>query len=160
MTARFLLCLLLLGCGRGEDPPTADSSIQLPRMAIETADSQSVSAQKIKPPPKLIPIDCFGPGAGTPAFKGGNDSLIAFLSRYAQWPEGLPLSITGKVYVRVMVEENGEISSSTVLKSLHPLADAEALRLAGLLSGHFVPTGRKSKADAVSYIIPITFIAE
>ncbi|WP_177189856.1 energy transducer TonB [Hymenobacter actinosclerus] len=140
---------------------TTDSPRQPPQTVIKTAESQNTGAQKeSQPSAKPIFIDCFGPGVGTPVFKGGNDSLIAFLTRHAQWPEGLPLSTTGKVYVRVMVDEHGEISGSSVLKSLHPLADAEALRLAGLLGGHFTPTGRKGRADALSYIIPITFSAK
>ncbi|MFD2786121.1 TonB family protein [Hymenobacter rubripertinctus] len=92
-----------------------------------------------------------------PVFIGGNDSLRAFLNRHVQWPDSLPQSVRGTVFVRFTIDERGEIRNARIVQSLHPLADAEALRLAGLLSGHFTPGSRDGRSFALETTLPLAF---
>ncbi|OWP64375.1 hypothetical protein CDA63_04905 [Hymenobacter amundsenii] len=160
---------LLSGC---EERP-ATRRLALPRIAVATTDSQSVSAPKGSisdlpsdyPPNKKsqtlsgVRKDHFGWDAEElPVFIGGNDSLRAFLNRHVQWPDSLPQSVSGKVFVRFTIDERGEIRNAHIVQSLHTLADAEALRLAGLLSGHFTPDRHDGRAVSSETILPLTFI--
>lgn len=44
-----------------------------------------------------------------------------------------------------------------MLKGVHPALDAEALRVARLLNGHYRPGKQNGRAIDVSYTIPVTF---
>lgn len=62
----------------------------------------------------------------------------------------------GKVYVRFMVDTSGEIKDATVLKSIDPLLDAEALRLVSSLP-KWKPAKHNGVPVNVYYTLPITF---
>lgn len=103
--------------------------------------------------------DCFGPGENRmPVFLGGDTALVGFLNKHIHWPDTLPTSVHGKVYVRFTVDRKGSVRNIAVMRSLHPAADAEATRVVSLLSGHFLPgTNKKRQPIDVDYTLPLYF---
>ncbi|WP_354578297.1 energy transducer TonB [Hymenobacter sp. UYP22] len=66
--------------------------------------------------------------------------------------------MSGRVYVRFIVDRKGHVGNVAVVRTLHPAADAEAIRVANLLSGHFLPgTNKKRQPIDVGYTLPFFF---
>ena len=80
-----------------------------------------------------------------------------FLQQNILWPDSLPRSINGRVLVQFEVDKRGEIRNTTIVKSLHPLADAEALRLVKLLKGYFTPGRRNGRPVSAFFTMPLSF---
>ncbi|WP_394332391.1 energy transducer TonB [Hymenobacter swuensis] len=93
-----------------------------------------------------------------PTFIGGDTALVSFLNKHVRWPNNLPITVRGKVYVRFLVDTKGNVRDIAVVRSLHPVADAEAVRATQLLSGHFTP-GTDSNHQPIDflYTLPIFF---
>ena len=64
--------------------------------------------------------------------------------------------IQGRVICQFIVEEDGSISSIKVAKSVHPLLDAEALRVVSAMPS-WKPGMHKGQKVRVKLNIPITF---
>lgn len=95
-----------------------------------------------------------------PAYKKRNqkDSLARFIAQNLQWPDTTGrMCIDGRVYVSFVVGEKGQVYDAKVLKGLHPLFDAEALRVVQLLDGHFTPALCGGVAKAHEYFLPVFF---
>ncbi|GAB3194955.1 protein TonB [Pontibacter aydingkolensis] len=92
-----------------------------------------------------------------PVFPGGEDAMLRHLSSNIKYPKATrKAKVQGLVVIVFDVDTNGNLGEHTVLKNLHPDADAEALRVIktmpvwkpGLLEGEPVP---------VRYTLPIRF---
>lgn len=88
---------------------------------------------------------------------GGQTDLYRFISYSLQYPEeAFRNNIQGKVVLRLLIEQNGEISDISVYKSVHPLLDSEALRVAKTIL-RFTPA-IKNGLPVRSYLyLPISF---
>lgn len=65
-----------------------------------------------------------------PQFPGGTNALVDFLRENIHYPvEAMEKSIQGKVKVSFVVEKDGTIAQVRVTESVHPLLDAEAMRV-------------------------------
>ena len=63
-------------------------------------------------------------------FKGGHEALIDYLLQNTRYPaEAMKEEITGEVLVEFVVERNGMITNTKVIKSVAPSLDQEALRV-------------------------------
>ncbi len=92
-----------------------------------------------------------------PEYPGGQDALLQFISKETKYPaEALEQGITGKVLVQFIVEKSGKVDSVLIKGSVHPLLDAEALRVVGSL-GDWVPGTQDGKSVPVKFILPISF---
>jgi len=65
----------------------------------------------------------------------------------------------GKVVCRFVVEKDGSISNITVIRSLDPGCDKEAVRVIKLLP-KFIPGKQNGQAVRVYYILPVIFKPE
>ena len=92
-----------------------------------------------------------------PVFPGGEDAMLRYLSRNIKYPKTTrKAKVQGLVVIVFDVDKTGNLGEYTVLKHLHPDADAEAIRVVtsmpkwkpGLLEGEPV---------AVRYTLPIRF---
>jgi TonB family protein len=92
-----------------------------------------------------------------PAFPGGQDSLIAFLSRNLKYPEKARQDSTvGMVIVQFVVDEKGDIIVPNIIKSLSPECDAEVIRvLSKMPSWH--PGKIKGKKVKTLFTLPVSF---
>ncbi len=92
-----------------------------------------------------------------PEFPGGDGNLISFLSRNLSYPQNeRDNGIQGKVILKFLVTETGNIESITVLKSASPGLDREAVRVMSL-SPKWRPGFDKGKPIRVQYLFPIVF---
>lgn len=92
-----------------------------------------------------------------PEFPGGNDALLKFLSDNVKYPVvAQENGIEGRVIVQFVVSKTGTISDITVVRSLDPSCDKEAVRVVKLLP-KWIP-GRQNGVNVnVRFTLPITF---
>ncbi len=106
--------------------------------------------QIIKEPPFVVVEEM-------PMYPGGEAALLNFLAENTKYPEAAKAdTIQGKVIVRFIVNTEGNTEGISILKGVHPLLDAEAVRLVKLLSG-FKPGMQEGKAVNVWYMVPVNF---
>jgi len=92
-----------------------------------------------------------------PAYPGGDKALLDWIGAQVSYPnEVKKQNIEGKVFVRFIIGTEGSIESANVLRGVHPLLDAEALRVVKSIKG-FSPGLQRGKAVRVQYIIPVVF---
>jgi len=92
-----------------------------------------------------------------PEFQGGMPALQDYLIKNIQYPDQAKKdTITGKVYVQFIVDEQGKIGGAKVLKSANPLLDAEAVRVISSMPD-WIPGKNEGKAVKVAFTIPIMF---
>jgi len=94
-----------------------------------------------------------------PEYPGGIEAMYAFLTKHLTYPE-MPkkTGIQGTSLIQFVVEKDGSVSNTTVLASLHPDCDNEAIRVIKMLK--FSPGLVKNKPVRVFYMIPIQFLLQ
>jgi len=151
-------------------------------LEITTVKSQEVPKPAIQHPPENLPVlpqaekslndsipvsgrpsneiktrDPFVVVEEMPMFPGGERSLLDFLQENLVYPEKAAAdSIQGKVIVRFVVNSIGETENISVLKGVHHLLDAEAVRVVDLMSG-FKPGMQRGQPVDVWYMVPVNF---
>lgn len=160
---RFLVALVLV-CGLGLTNEEAWAQVQkVARAANCTSDTELL----LKSPEELSPVALaisnipvlapLGPLASEeprvygmvmellPIYKNGDsEGLIEFMQKNVRWPVGSEmLDAEGKVFISFVIGKTGQVRNVKVLKGIHPLLDAEALRVVRLLNGQFEP-GRQN----------------
>jgi len=92
-----------------------------------------------------------------PMYPGGDVELLKYIAEHTQYPEvAKENNIQGKVIVRFCVTAKGGVSQVSVMKSVDPELDKEAIRVVNTLPA-FKPGKQGGKAVPVWYMVPITF---
>jgi len=92
-----------------------------------------------------------------PVFPGGETALPAFLGKEVKYPaEAVKKGIQGKVYVTFVVDKNGKVRNSKVVRGVDPILDAEALRVVNAMP-KWTPGKQSGKDVAVQFTVPIKF---
>jgi TonB family protein len=92
-----------------------------------------------------------------PQFPGGNAAMASWINSNMKYPEeAMKKKITGKVYVTFLIAENGKIKNAKVVKSVHPLLDAEAERVISNMPD-WKPGTQSGKVVEVLYQVPVEF---
>ena len=92
-----------------------------------------------------------------PQFPGGNAEMMKFLKENIRYPkEAHEKNIQGRVIVRFIVNEDGQVSDAKVARSVDPLLDAEALRVVNSMP-KWTPGKQDGKAVKVKYHLPLSF---
>jgi TonB family protein len=92
-----------------------------------------------------------------PQFPGGEEALIKWIGDNVKYPgEAVKNSITGKVFVDFIIGTDGKISNVKVTESIHPLLDAEAVRVISRMPA-WKPGTQSGKPVDVYMKIPIDF---
>jgi protein TonB len=90
-------------------------------------------------------------------FPGGDKALYNFISKSVKYPViAQENGIEGKVYVKFVVDENGNASSAEILRGVDTSLDSEALRVINSLP-RFKPGKQRGKAVKVYYNAVINF---
>ncbi len=90
-------------------------------------------------------------------FPGGTNELMAFLRSNLQYPqEALEEMIQGNVYVQFVVQKNGEITDIRIIRAVHPLLDAEAIRVIKMMP-KWKPAEVNGKAVNSRFTLPLSF---
>lgn len=92
-----------------------------------------------------------------PVFPGGIGALMKYLSENIKYPEEAKKeNIQGRVNVAFIVNQDGSISDTRIIRGASPLLDAEALRVIGCMP-KWKPGMQKGKAVRVQYTVPVMF---
>ena len=92
-----------------------------------------------------------------PLFPGGQDGLIAFLAKTIQYPkEAQEKGLQGRVVCSFIVEKDGSLSDTKVIRGIDPSLDQEALRVISVMP-KWTPGTQRGKAVRVKYTVPLTF---
>jgi periplasmic protein TonB len=93
-----------------------------------------------------------------PTFKGGDiNKFREWVMKRTNYPQAaVENKIQGKVYISFVVETDGTVSNVTIVKGVHPLIDAEAIRTIQS-SPKWTPGLQRGQAVRVRYIIPLSF---
>ena len=119
--------------------PIANGPISIRKLITENEDEAAMVIEK------------------QPEFPGGTAALLQFLSSTIKYPaECRDSSIEGRVIVSFVIGKDGAICEPEVVKSVHPLLDAEALRVISLMP-NWVPGMQQGIPVRVKYSVPITF---
>lgn len=90
-------------------------------------------------------------------FPGGNDLLIKYISQNLKYPESAAgKGIQGRVVIRFVINEDGDIEDIEVVKSLNRECDVEALRVVKSLP-RWNPAISDGKPIKIFFTIPISF---
>ncbi len=92
-----------------------------------------------------------------PTFPGGWDAWYAYLSNSIKYPKkARKKGIQGRVYVEVLINENGEVAYTKIVRSVDPLLDEEALRVIKN-SPKFIPGYKDGKPEEGWMSLAINF---
>lgn len=92
-----------------------------------------------------------------PEYKGGQQALNQVLSDNIHYPaECAEAKIQGKVVVQFTIEKDGTVGDAKVVQSVHPLLDAEAVRVVKLLND-WTPGMKNGEPVRTSHTLPIVF---
>ena len=90
-------------------------------------------------------------------FPGGRDMLFKFLQKNINYPQmERDNDIQGKVVLRLLVDETGEVGDIEILRHVSPGLDKEALRVVKALP-KWKPATYNNKPVAVYYVLPVVF---
>lgn len=92
-----------------------------------------------------------------PVFPGGMSALMKYIGENIKYPEeAKKKNMQGRVYVAFIVNQDGSISDTRIIRGASPLLDAEALRVIGSMP-KWKPGMQKGKAVRVQYSVPVVF---
>ncbi len=92
-----------------------------------------------------------------PAFPGGAEGMMKFLAKNIVYPQkARNEGVAGRVVVQFVVDADGLPKNTRILESVHPLLDAEAIRLVSIM-----PRWEPAKVDGeivtASFTLPVRF---
>jgi len=92
-----------------------------------------------------------------PMFPGGDSTLLSYIIQNTKYPESAKNNkIQGRVIIRFCVNSTGSVDRVSVLKSVSPDIDAEAIRVISSLPA-FIPGRQGGKPVPVWYMVPVNF---
>lgn len=92
-----------------------------------------------------------------PAFPGGPSELMKFIGEHMKYPTIAQENGTqGRVICQFVVGKDGQVRDVSVVRSLDPYCDKEAMRVIQTMP-RWIPGKQNGKAVAVKYTVPIVF---
>jgi protein TonB len=92
-----------------------------------------------------------------PTYPDGDAALMAFISKNLKYPEeAIKKRIEGKVILGFAIDSIGVVKDVSVLRSLEPTCDKEAIRVVKLLP-RWIPGKQDGKKVNVRYTLPVIF---
>lgn len=99
----------------------------------------------------------FSLGNEVPQYPGGYEALIEYLNSNLNYPkEARESELQGQVVISFIIEENGEVSSATIIHGIGKGCDKEILRVVKLMPD-WQPAYKDGKPVRVLFNMPITF---
>ena len=93
-----------------------------------------------------------------PNFPGGEEALVKFLATNVKYPVvAMENGIQGKVFVQIIIDENGKVIEPKILRGVDPVLDQEAIRVVTAMPA-WKPGKQRGRNVRVSYTVPINFV--
>ena len=132
--------------------------------AIGTASAVSLSVDKVSekipsaqvPEAPVKPEELAEPDV-MPEFPGGQMAMYKFLADNTKYPEEtVKNKAQGKVAVRFVITAEGKVTDLSVVKSVSPEIDAEAMRVISIMPA-WTPATKNGSPVSCSMVVPMTF---
>ncbi len=96
-----------------------------------------------------------------PSFMGGSlENFRQWVAQNLRYPEAAQeAGIQGKVFVKFVIDKNGNVTDVTVIKGVHPLLDQEAVRVIKS-SPKWKPGMQRGRPAKVQFSIPVVFVLQ
>ncbi len=92
-----------------------------------------------------------------PLFPGGDAALLKFINNNCIYPkEASELSVSGNTIIRFIIDDNGQVTDPTVIKSLNSIFDQEALRVIKMIP-RMCPGKLNGRPVKVFMSVPVYF---
>lgn len=92
-----------------------------------------------------------------PQFPGGTEAMFQFLAKNIKYPvEAQTQGTEGRVIVQFVVDKNGKIRDTNIIRSLSPETDKEAIRVVEAMPD-WLPGEQRGEKVSVKYTLPIAF---
>ncbi|NUN99146.1 MAG: energy transducer TonB [Saprospiraceae bacterium] len=152
-----------------EEPPppveqlaTADISNKTQEGNEEGASEGEIDVPEEAPPPVVEEekpsAEIFVVVEQKPEFDGGEAGLLRYVAENVKYPAiARENSIEGKVVVKFVVDEQGNVSQANVVRGIGGGCDQEALRVVGTMSGKWKPGKQRGRPVKVWFTLPISF---
>ena len=131
--------------------------------ASQTEDAKEEVVAPVSPEAKEAPAEkaaeeeIFMVVEQMPEFPGGIKELMDYLGTNVKYPENaMKKNVQGRVVVQFVVEKDGSLSEASVIRSIDPDLDAEALRVVQTMP-KWKPGMQKGQAVRVKYTLPVSF---
>ena len=126
------------------EKPISDLTLTLEKPAISAVDNKNKDEV-------FMVVD------QQPEFPGGAASMMQYLARNMRYPKKAhDDSIQGRVLVTFIIDKDGSINDAEVVQPVHPLLDAEALRVIREMP-KWEPGYQNGEPVKVKYTVPINF---
>lgn len=134
---------------------TVPVMFRIPSEPVEKIDEMIVVGYRTPDAP--VTGDVYEVVDKMPEFPGGMTGLMQYLSKNVKYPaDAHAKGIQGRVVVSVIVNTKGKATNATIVQSVSPSLDAEALRVAGTMPD-WTPGTKDGTPVNVKYSFPITF---
>ena len=128
--------------------PLVDTPLDVVEIASDGASKQ---ASKGNAGEENLPV-----WDGAPKFPGGNPQR--YIAENLRYPaEAIEKGIEGKVYVQFVIDTAGKVTTPKVVRGIHPLLDAEAIRLINEMPD-WMPGQVNGKPVNGSFFLPVNFV--
>ena len=142
----FAVSLVFFACSG----PTSDDDILAKQSENKTVETES----------RTNDSDVFTVVDEMPQYNGGKEELIAFLSKSIKYPAAAKeKGIQGKVVVNFVIEKDGSVANTEVVRSVGGGCDEEAIRVVSSMP-NWIPGKQNGKTVKVSYNLPINFVID
>lgn len=92
-----------------------------------------------------------------PEFPGGNEALFSYLGKTIKYPqEAKEAGVKGKVYVSFVIERDGSISSTKVLRGIGSGCDKESMRVVDAMPT-WAPGEVRNQKVRTRFVLPINY---
>ncbi len=130
--------------------------------------SEDLGAAVVAPAPKVVEVaklpdeviednEIFKIVEKMPEFPGGMAACLKFLANNIKYPAiSQEHGVQGKVVIQFVVNKDGSIVDPTVVRSVDPYLDKEALRVISMMP-KWTPGMQRGKPVRVKYTVPVTF---
>ena len=137
-----------------EPPPTMEA------LDTTTAATFTQEGENTEEPPPLVESDetfLFAAVEEKPEFPGGEEAFYKYLGKNLKFPDmEAEQGIKGTVWVEFVVDRNGGITETQVVRAVSPGLDKEALRVVKAMP-NWNPGKQNGRPVKVRYTIPIKF---
>ncbi|MDR0231277.1 MAG: TonB family protein [Dysgonamonadaceae bacterium] len=92
-----------------------------------------------------------------PMYSGGEKEVMKYLAENLKYPiAAIEAGIQGTVVLRFIIDKNGDVTDITVLRSLEPSCDAEAIRVLKSMP-RWIPGRQNGNPVAAYFTLPVRF---
>ena len=123
----------------------------------EELEELAEELREMEPPPNDEDAVSLRIAEDAPQFPGGPVAMMKWLTRNLRYPKALePQHVQGKVVAEFIVNEDGSIAYVKVTSGLHPLCDAEVLRVLRMMP-RWKPGVMDGKPCRTKVCVPVVF---